>query len=93
MARQMNFKPTADQPLANAYFGTFAFLPPRQSTANKNAKEPKFSSRTANAQVLSTGSVLICKFPMTNEQKEKAVASPPPIFCIGRHLLIRITKH
>jgi hypothetical protein len=53
----MNFKPTADQTLANAYFGTFAFLPTRQPTANKNAKEPKFSSRTAIAQVLLKGSV------------------------------------
>jgi hypothetical protein len=58
----MNFKPTADQPLAYAYFSTFAFLPPRQANANKNAKEPKFSSRKAYPIVLSTGSVLTYKF-------------------------------
>ena len=56
MTRQMNFKPTADQPLANAYFGTFAFLQLDNPTP-ENAKEPKFSSRTADANDLSTGSV------------------------------------
>jgi hypothetical protein len=71
MTRQINFKPTADQPLANAYFGTFAFLPTRQATANKNVKEPKFSNRTTTAQVLSTGSVLHYKFPKTRHQKNK----------------------
>jgi hypothetical protein len=79
MTRQTNIKPTADQPLANAYFGTFSFFQPRQATANKNAKEPKFSSRTATAQVLSTGSVQLYKFPTTSQHKNKqtkAEASP-----------------
>jgi hypothetical protein len=61
----MNFKPTADQPLANAYFGTFAFLPTQQATANKNAKKPKFSSRTSNANAFTTSSVLTYKFLTT----------------------------
>jgi hypothetical protein len=65
MKQQTNFKPTADQPLSNAYFGTFAFFQPRQATANKNAKEPKFSSRTATADNLSTGSMLTYKFLTT----------------------------
>jgi hypothetical protein len=72
MTRQMNFKPTADQPLANAYFGTFAFLPTRQPNANKNAKEPKFSSRTANANTLSTGSMPTYKFVTTLLNKPNA---------------------
>jgi hypothetical protein len=55
---QMNFKPTANQPLAKAYFGTFTSLQPRQAIANKNVKEPKFSNRTATLKVLSTGPVL-----------------------------------
>lgn len=58
MTRQTNNNPTADQPQANPYFGTFAFFQPRQAIANKNVKEQKFTSRTATAQVLSTGSVL-----------------------------------
>jgi hypothetical protein len=69
MTQQMNFKPTADQTQANAYFGTFAFLPMRQPTANKNAKEPKFSYRTANAKVLSTGSLLTYRFVTTTLNK------------------------
>ena len=76
MTRQTNFKTTADQPLANAYFGTFAFLQTRQANANKNAKEPKFSSRTANANHLSTVSVHTYKFVTTwfhkRKQKEKS---------------------
>jgi hypothetical protein len=83
MTRQTSIKPTADQPLSNAYFGTFAFLPSRQANANKNAKEPKFSSRMATAQVLSTGSVLPYKFPTTRQQKNKqtkAGASPPALY-------------
>jgi hypothetical protein len=83
MTRQMNFKPTADQPLATAYFGTFTFLPTRQPNANKNAKEPKFSSRTATAHVLSTGSVLTYKFSTTRQQKNKqakAGASPQALY-------------
>jgi hypothetical protein len=71
MTRQTNFKSTAKQPLAYAYFGTFAFLQTRQATANKNVKEPKFSNRTTTAQVLSTGSVLHYKFPTTRHQKNK----------------------
>jgi hypothetical protein len=69
MTRQMNFKPTSDQPLANAYFGTFAFLPMRQPTANKNAKEPKFSCRTSNAKVLSTSSLLNYRLVTTTLNK------------------------
>lgn len=42
---QTNIKPTADQTLANAYFGTFAFLPTLQPIANKNAKEPAIFPR------------------------------------------------
>jgi hypothetical protein len=72
MTTQTNFKTTADQPLANAYFGTFAFLQPRQATANKNAKEPKFSSRTAKANTLSTGSMLPYKFVTTILYKPNA---------------------
>ena len=85
MTRQTNIKPTANQPLANVYFGTFAFLQPRQATANKNVKEPKFSNRTATAQVLSTGSVLPYKFPTTRQQKNKQTkggASPPSLFIL-----------
>ncbi len=79
--RQMNFKPTLNRPLANAYFGTLAFLH-RDMQTPQNAKEPKFSSRTANAHVLSTGSVLTYKFPKTRQQKNKktkAGASPPDL--------------
>jgi hypothetical protein len=64
----MNFKPTLNRPLANAYFGTLAFLH-RDMQTPQNAKEPKFSSRTANAHVLSTGSVLTYKFPKIKKQK------------------------
>jgi hypothetical protein len=64
MTRQTNIKPKANQPLANAYFGTFAFLQ-RDRQTQQNAKEPKFSSRTANANVLSKGSVLTDKFLTT----------------------------
>jgi hypothetical protein len=67
----MNSKPTVNQPLTNAYFGTFAFLPSRQATANKNAKEPKFSRYTVTAQVLSTVSVLPSKCLTTRQQKNK----------------------
>ena len=78
-----NIKPTADQTLANAYFGTFAFLQPRQATANKNVKEPKFTNRTATAQVLSTGTVLPYKFPTTRHQKNKNTKlGLRPQFCI-----------
>ena len=56
----MNIKPTTDQPLANAYFGTFAFLQ-RDRQTPENAKEPKFYSRKATANILSTGSVLAYK--------------------------------
>jgi hypothetical protein len=83
MTRQRNIKPTADQTHANAYFGTFAFLQPRQATANKNVKEPKFFNRTTTAQVLSTGSVLHYKFPTTRHQKNKqAKLGLRPQFCI-----------
>jgi hypothetical protein len=53
MTQQTNIKPTADQSLANAYFGTFAFLQ-RDRLTPQNPKEPKFSCRTAIAQVLTT---------------------------------------
>jgi hypothetical protein len=69
MTTQTNIKPTANQPLANAYFGTFAFLPTRQPTSNKNAKELKFSSRTETGDVLSTGSVLTYKCMTTETQQ------------------------
>jgi hypothetical protein len=72
MTRQINLKPTATQALANAYFGTFAFLPTRQPTANKNAKEPKFSSRTANANTLAIGSMPTYKFVTTMLNKSNA---------------------
>jgi hypothetical protein len=72
MTRQTNIKPTANQPLANVYFGTFAFLQPRQANANKNAKEPKFSSRTAAVHILSTGSVLSYKFLTTPKHSSKS---------------------
>jgi hypothetical protein len=67
MTVQTNFKMTADQPLANAYFGTFAFRH-RDRQTPQNAKEPKFSSRTATAHVLSTVSVLLYTFPTTSQQ-------------------------
>jgi hypothetical protein len=83
MTQLRNIKPTADQTLANAYFGTYAFLQPRQATANKNVKEPKFANRTTNSQVLSTGSVLHYKFPTTRHQKNKqAKLGLRPQFCI-----------
>jgi hypothetical protein len=83
MTRQTNFKPTANQTLANAYFGTFAFLQPREATANKNVKEPKFSNRTTTAQVLWRVSVLHYKFPTTRHQKNKQEKlGLRPQFCI-----------
>jgi hypothetical protein len=60
----MNFNPTVNQPLANAYLGTFAFRH-RDRQTPQNAKEPKFSSRTANANAITTGSVLTYKFLTT----------------------------
>jgi hypothetical protein len=78
----MNFKPTVNQTLSNAYFGTFAFLH-RDIQMPQNAKEPKFSNRMANAHVLSTSSVLTYKFSTTRQQKNKqakAGASPQALY-------------
>jgi hypothetical protein len=57
MTRETNNKKTAEQPLANAYFGTFAFLQSDRQP-QQNAKEPKLSSRTSNANLILKGSVL-----------------------------------
>jgi len=73
MTRQTNHKTTADQPLANAYFGTFAFLQ-RDKQTPQNAKEPKFSNRTATANVLSTCAFITYKFPKTEERQSRGFA-------------------
>jgi hypothetical protein len=73
MTRETKIKPKADQPHANAYFGTFVFLQSRKSTTNKNTKEPKFSNHTANTNSISTGSLVTYKL-QGNNSKSKITA-------------------
>lgn len=88
MTRQTKYKPTADQTQANAYFGTFAFLQ-RDRQTQQNAKEPKFTDRTATANTLSTGSVSTYKCITTQNQNNKTRIfggqSPPNILVLKAH--------
>jgi hypothetical protein len=61
MDGQNNLKPKKPTHPA-AHFGTFPFFQPRQATAHKNAKEPKFTNRTPTAPSLATVCSLIYTF-------------------------------
>jgi hypothetical protein len=52
MNRLQKHHPTKPTP-ANPHFGTFTFFQPRQATAHKNVKEPKFSNRTPTTTSIS----------------------------------------
>ncbi len=74
ITKQTNFKPTVSQPLGNA---VFAHCQSQRDRQTQLAKSKNSSRKTLVA--LSKGSMLLCKFSTTRQQKNKAVASPPPL--------------
>jgi hypothetical protein len=89
-----NFKQTFCQRMANPHFSTLKFcinfLQDMKLFDKQNFKQLKFSS-LQTLVALTSSSVQNLNFP-TKNKKTKTVASPPPFFYFGRHLLIHLNN-